>query len=128
MKLPTIALLVAFGGLLGPVLQQPDADAHRGWMDDAGELQEDLRDALRLKDGAKSADASAKMEALMAQTEDYWAARKAPDIVKLAQAARSQSKEMGAAAAAAKFDDAEGLFAKLGATCNACHDLHPEKR
>lgn len=128
MKLPTVALLMALGGLLGPARQPPDADAHRGWMNDAGDLQEDLRDSLRLKDGAKSTEASAQMEALMAQVEGYWAAKRAADIVKLAQDARAQSKELGAAAAAAKFEDAERLLARLGATCSACHDLHPEKR
>jgi hypothetical protein len=127
LKMPAVVLLLAVGGL-GAAVQQPDADAHRAWMDDAGDLQDDLRDALRLKEGAKAVEASAKMAALMAQTETYWAAKKADDIVKLAQEARSQSKEMGAAADAAKFDDAEGVFAKLSATCNACHDLHPEKR
>ena len=127
-KLPAVVLLISFGGVPGAAPQQPDADAHRAWMDDAGDLQEALRDALRLKEGATVVDASAKMEALMGQTETYWAAKQAADIVKLAQAARSQAKEIGAAAAAAKFDDAEGVFAKLNATCSACHDLHPEKR
>jgi hypothetical protein len=127
LKLPAVVLLITIGGLVAAA-QPPDADAHRGWMDDAGDLQEDLRDALRLKEGPKAVEASAKMEALMAQTETYWAAKKADDIVKLAQEARSQAKEMGAAAGAGKFDDAEGMFAKLNATCNVCHDLHAEKR
>jgi hypothetical protein len=127
LKLSAVVLLFAVGGLAAAA-QPPDADAHRGWMNDASDLQEDLRDALRLKERAKAVEAAAKMEALMAQTETYWAAKKADDIVKLAQQARSQSKEMGAAADSAKFDDAEGVFAKLSATCNACHDLHPEKR
>jgi cytochrome c556 len=32
------------------------------------------------------------------------------------------------AAKAAQFDRATEAAAKMGARCNACHDLHPEKR
>lgn len=108
--------------------QQPDADTHRGWMNDAADLQEDLREAFQLKDSSKAVDVSEKIEALMAQTESYWAAKKANDVVKLAQDARALAKQMGAAAGAGKLDDAQKAFGDLNATCNTCHDLHPEKR
>jgi hypothetical protein len=32
------------------------------------------------------------------------------------------------AANAGQFDRATEAAAKMGARCNACHDLHPEKR
>ncbi|MBZ5557583.1 MAG: hypothetical protein LAO77_09960 [Acidobacteriia bacterium] len=108
--------------------QAPDADAHKAWMNDATDLQEDIRDAMRAQDGAKIADAATKIEALMAKTEAYWSAKKAADVVTLAQTARSHAKDVATLGKAGKFDQSNEAFGKLNTTCNTCHDLHPEKR
>jgi hypothetical protein len=112
--------------------QAADAEAHKQWMNDAADAQEDLREALAAGagkvDGKKVAAAALKIEALMADTEAYWTAKKAADIVTLAVAARAQARDVASAATAGKFDQAAAASTKLGATCNACHDLHPEKR
>jgi hypothetical protein len=108
--------------------QAPDVDAEKGWMNDATDLQEDIREAMGKKDGATIAEAATKIEALMAKTEAYWSAKKANDIVNLAQTARAQAKDVAAQAKAGKPDQAIDAFAKLNTTCNTCHDLHPEKR
>ncbi|MBI3490883.1 MAG: cytochrome c [Acidobacteria bacterium] len=136
MRRVALVLIVAGLGLAArPVVmraaravQAADAEAHKTWMNDATDLQEDIRDAMRAKDGAKVAEAATKIEALMAKTEDYWTAKKAADIVKLAQTARTHARELAASARAAKFDQSAEAFGKLNTTCNTCHDLHPEKR
>ena len=69
-----------------------------------------------------------KIEALMAKTETYWAGKKAADIVKIAQESRALATQVATAAKSGKFDQADEAFQKMNLRCNACHDLHPEKR
>ena len=136
-KLPII--MVATGAsvcvLVGSVTAQsggrgkdPRAEAQKAVMDDMADAQEDLRDALATKDGEAVSVAALKIEGFMAKTESYWAAKRAADIVKLAQTSRALSKDVAAAGAANKILVAQAALEKLSANCNACHDLHPEKR
>jgi len=106
----------------------PDAATHKAWMNDASEQQEELRDALASKSGPAAAAAAQKLATLMGRTESYWDRKKATDVVLLARQARSLAAETAAASTRSRFDDAKAAFIKLSATCNACHDLHPEKR
>jgi hypothetical protein len=108
--------------------QAPDAAAHKTWMDDAADAQEDLRDAIHAKKGADAARAAVKIEDLMAKTETYWAGKHASDIVKIAQGSRALATEVAADARTGKWAQADAAFGKMNARCNACHDLHPEKR
>jgi hypothetical protein len=114
--------------VVGVGAQAPDAATHKAWMNDATDLQEDIRDAMGAKSGAKIAEAATKIEDLMAKTEAYWSAKKAADVVKLAQTARAHAKDVVAAGKAGKLDQAAEAFGRLNTTCNTCHDLHPEKR
>lgn len=107
---------------------QASAAMHTKWMDDAAELQEDLKDALKAKSGPKAATAAVKIAGLMAQTQAYWAAKKESDIVKLAQESQGFARQVAAAARAGKLDDASAAATRMDATCSACHELHPEKR
>lgn len=104
------------------------ADEHKAAMNDASDLQEDVRDALAANSGVRVAEAAGKIERLMGRTEDYWSARRQADIVKLAQATRALAVQLGGQAKAGKLDQAKDTFAKMNASCNTCHDLHPEKR
>lgn len=104
------------------------ADQHKAGMNDASDLQEDVRDAMAAKAGDKVSAAALKIEALMGRTEDYWAAKKQADVVKLAQTSRALARELAADAKSGKLDQAAETFGKLNASCNTCHDLHPEKR
>ena len=61
-------------------------------------------------------------------TEDYWSAKKQADIVKLAQASRALARQLAADGKGGKFAAAATTFARMNASCNTCHDLHPEKR
>jgi hypothetical protein len=106
----------------------PDAETHKAWMNDAADSQEDIREALAARDGKKVHDAALKIEGFMAQTESYWAAKKAADIVKLAQNSRALATEVASKSTANQWAQVQTAFDKLSATCNACHDLHPEKR
>jgi phage protein D len=63
-----------------------------------------------------------------ARTQAYWAAKHADDIVTIARESRAFATAVATAAKAAQFDRATEAAAKMGARCNACHDLHPEKR
>jgi 5'-deoxynucleotidase YfbR-like HD superfamily hydrolase len=105
-----------------------DAATHKQLMSDAGDLQEDLREALAAKANAKVVSAAAKLEKIFVQTEQYWAAKHADDVVALARASQTLTKEVATAARAGKTAQAQDAFTRLGVTCNQCHDLHPEKR
>lgn len=118
--------------LLSPVrvgaAQAADAEAHKAWMNDASDAQEDYRFAVGDKDMKAAGEALAKLESLMAKTEGYWAAKKATDGVRLTKEARAQASQAAAAVKAGNMSAAGEAFEKMGATCNACHDLHLEKR
>ena len=47
---------------------------------------------------------------------------------KLADQSVAQSKDIVKAVSAEKLVEARGTLDKLSATCNACHELHPEQR
>ena len=106
----------------------PDAEAHKAWMNDASDAQEDFREAIAAKSGAKAAEAAAKLDDLMKKTEAYWKNKGAADGVKLSHDCEALAAEIGTAAKGGKLDQAQGAFATLNTTCNACHALHLEKR
>lgn len=119
--------LVLAGAAAAPARAQ-DAAAHKAWMDDAADLQDELREQLLAKAGAKAADAATQLEKLLGQTQAYWAAKHADDIVAIARESRELAAAIATAAKAGRFDRATEASAKMAARCNACHDLHPEKR
>jgi hypothetical protein len=106
----------------------PDAATHKAWMNEATDQQDELRDALAAKSTSTAATAAKELATLMGHTESYWDRKKATDVVLLARQARSLATETAAAASRSRFVEAKAAFDKLSATCNACHDLHPEKR
>ena len=105
-----------------------DAAAHQAWMNDAADFQDELREQLLAKSGDKAAAAAAQIEKLLARTQAYWAAKHADDIVTIARESRTLATAVATAAKAGQFDRATEAAAKMSARCNACHDLHPEKR
>jgi hypothetical protein len=106
----------------------PTAEAHKQWMNDASDAQEDFRFAVTDKNQKAQVEALAKLEALMAKTEDYWTARKASDGVRLAKEARALAAQAGGAAKGGNVSAAMSAFDKMGAACNTCHELHLEKK
>ena len=121
--LSVVVLLTAY-----VAAQAPDAAAHKQWMNDASEAQEDFRFAVTDKDQKAATEALGKLEGLMAKTGEYWAGRKASDGVKLSKEAHDLAAQAGAAAKAGNIPAATQAFDKMGATCNTCHELHLEKR
>jgi hypothetical protein len=108
--------------------QAPDAAAHKQWMNDASDAQDDYRFAVGEKNQQGAVEALTKLEALMGRTEEYWTARKADDAVKLARQSRALAAQAAAAARSGNMSASGEAFDKMGATCNSCHDLHLEKR
>ena len=108
--------------------QAAGAEAHKAWMDDAADAQDELRDAIPARKGADAARAALKIEELLGKTETYWAGKHADDIVKLAKEVRALANQVADAARAARWTQAETAFGSMNGRCNACHDLHPEKR
>jgi hypothetical protein len=104
------------------------AEQHKTWMNDASDLQEDVRDALAAGSGEKAAEAASKIEGLMDRTGRYWADRRQADIVKLAAQTGSLARQLAAEAGAGRTAQASDAFARMNASCNTCHDAHPEKR
>jgi len=121
-----VTMLVLSG--LPVAARAQDAAAHKAWMDDAADLQEELRDQLAAKSGEKAAAAATQIEKILAQTQAYWEAKRADDIVAIARESRALAAAIVTSAKAGQFDRAADAAAKMGARCNACHDLHPEKR
>jgi len=106
----------------------PDAEAHKAWMNDASDAQEDFREAIAARSGAKAAEAAAKLDDLMKKTEAYWKNKGAADGVKLSHDCQTLAVETGTAAKAGKLDQAQSAFGQLNTACNTCHALHLEKR
>jgi len=131
------AASIGLAGLLLPALLSavrvaaqttPGADEHKAWMNDASDAEEDFRFAVTDKDAKAAAAALIKIEQLMQKTEAYWTAKKANDGVALTKDARALASEAAAAAAKGSLADAAAGFEKMTAKCNACHELHLEKR
>jgi predicted nucleic acid-binding Zn ribbon protein len=123
-----LAAGAAFSLTFAVPLAQGDAAAHKAWMSDAADAQDELREVLAAKAFAKAEAPAAKLEELMGKTEQYWAGKHADDIAKLAQESRALAKQVAVAAKARSATRASTAFEKMNKTCNACHDLHPEKR
>src|SRR4051812_26198656 len=98
------------------VAQAPDAAAHKQWMNDASDAQEDFRFAVTDKDQKAAAEALAKLDALMAKTAEYWTAKNAADGAKLSKDAQDLAAQGGAAAKAGNIPAAQQSFDKMGAT------------
>ena len=122
------ATVLVLAGIAAPQARGQDAAAHKAWMDDAADLQDELREQLLAKSGDKAAIAATQLEEILARTQTYWAAKHADDVVTIARDSRALATAVATAAKAGRFDQATDAFAKMGARCNACHDLHPEKR
>jgi hypothetical protein len=120
--------VLVLGGIAALPARVQDAAAHKAWMDDAGDLQEELAEQLRAESADKAADAALKLEKILEQTQTYWAARHADDIVAIARESRALATEVATSAKASRFSAAADANKKLNTRCNACHDLHPEKR
>ena len=123
-----VALVVALLSSIYVAAQAPDAAAHKQWMNDASDAQENYRFAVTDKKQKDAVEALATLEALMAKTEEYWTAKKSNDGVKLAKEARALAAQAGTAARAGNLTAATDAFDKMGASCNSCHELHLEKK
>ena len=119
---------IFFAALIAFALQAPTADDHKAWMDAASDAQEDFRDAMTSKSGAKVAAAGAKLDDLMTKTLHYWQAKRVTDGAKLTQQTIAQAKAIESSAKANRLNAAQGAFEKMTTSCNACHALHLEKR
>lgn len=108
--------------------QAPDAAAHKQWMNDASDAQEDYRFAVTDKDQKAAVEALGKLESFMTRTEDYWTARRSAEGVRLAKAARAAAAQAATAAKRGDLAAASTSFDAMGTSCNACHELHLEKK
>jgi|GEM_PF-4212207 len=124
---PTM-LAMTLAGAPRLTAQAPDAAAHKQWMNDASDAQEDYRFAVTDKDQKSAVAALGKLESFMARTEDYWTARKSADGIRLAKAARASAAQAATAAKRGDLAAASTAFDAMGASCNTCHELHLEKR
>jgi hypothetical protein len=123
-----LAVAMTLAGTPHVAAQAPDAAAHTQWMNDASDAQEDYRFAVTDKDAKAAVAALGKLESLMARTGDYWTVRKSADGVKLAKAARASAAQAAVAAKRGDLAAASTAFDAMGVSCNACHELHLEKK
>ena len=116
---------------VSPVAQSAaaaDAATHKQWMNDASDAQENFRFALTDRDQKAAQEALVTLESLMGKTEEYWTAKKVADGVKLAKEAHDLATRAVSQFKAGNLPAAQDSFDKMGASCNACHELHLEKR
>ncbi len=133
--MPALVLLAApavvamtLAGAPHVAAQAPDAAAHKQWMNDASDAQEDYRFAVTDKDQKAAVEALGKLESFMALTEDYWTVRKSVEGVRLAKASRASAAQASASAKKGDLAAASTAFDAMGISCNACHELHLEKK
>jgi hypothetical protein len=126
--LAVLLLLPFLSGVRVDAQKTPGADEHKAWMNDASDAEEDFRFAVTDKDGKSAAAALTKIEELMQKTEAYWTAKKASDGVALTKETRTLASQAAADAAKGSLAGAGAGFDKMTAKCNACHELHLEKR
>ena len=77
--------VVMLSSLAAVYANAQDAAAHKAWMDDAGDLQGELREQLLAKSGDNAASAAITLEGILAKTQAYWAQQHADDIVSIAR-------------------------------------------
>ena len=128
MGLAALLLLALSSAVRVAAQTTPSADEHKAWMNDASDAEEDFRFAVTDKDAKAAAAALTKIEALMQKTEGYWTAKKANDGVALTKETRVLASQAASAAGKGSLADAGAGFEKMTAKCNACHELHLEKR
>ncbi len=105
-----------------------DAATHKQWMNDASEAQENFRFGLTDRDPKAAQAALVALESLMGKTEDYWTAKKFADGVTLAKETHSLATQAVSQFKSGNLPAAQDSFDKMGASCNACHELQLEKR
>ncbi len=122
--LPIVLLLLCLAG----TFSKAELDAHKAWMDDAQDKQEDVREALSAQDASKLVAAALVIDKLTEQEWQFWGRTTIAQAQEIAARNRGEAAEMLAAARAGKFAVAGQAFARLEKTCSACHDLHFEKQ
>lgn len=105
-----------------------DAATHKQWMNDASDAQENFRFALTDRDQKAAQEALVTLESLMGKTEEYWTARKFSDGVKVAKETHAFATQAVSQFKTGNLPAAQDSFDKMGASCNACHELKLEKR
>lgn len=105
-----------------------DAATHKQWMNDASEAQENFRFGLTDRDQKAAQEALVALESLMGKTEEYWTAKKFADGVKVAKETHSLAAQAVSQFKSGNLPAAQDSFDKMGASCNACHELKLEKR
>ena len=74
---------------------------------------------LRDRSADKAADAAIKLEKILEQTQAYWAAKHADDIVAIARESRAQTTVVATDAKAGRFAAATDANKKLNGRCSA---------
>ena len=115
-------------GLLIPAAAPAQNDEWKQKMEDAQEAKDDLLDAVNAKSGPKAVGATAKISKILLETKQFWADKKMPDIVKLADANLVATDALSKLAASGNMDQSKAAYDKLNSSCSACHDVHPENR
>jgi hypothetical protein len=111
----------------GSQFTKEELEAHKQWMNDAAEQQEEVRDAFAAKDPAKLLAAAKKLDVLTAKEAAFWDRTSVAQAKSLAATNRQESQQLIRAAQAGKMAEARTVFASLEKTCSACHGLQLEK-
>lgn len=124
-KLGLAAALLAFAA---STVTGAEVAAHKARMDDAQDVQYDLKDGLDAKDAAKAGKAASDLGKLLAFEDAYWRKTGLADAEALSVKASAANQAIAVAAGAGRWDDAGKAYGDLQSACRSCHDLHPEKR
>src|SRR6266480_1769878 len=105
------------------------AQQHRPYnliMKDVGETWASLKKNLDSNSGAAAAADAAKLQALFAETEAFWAPLETGDAVGFAKNARNGLATLETAAKANDIKAAQATYAAVQKNCGNCHFAHRE--
>ena len=128
MKNRLTLVVVVCARLALPAVTAEETAQQKSRMDDAMDIEYDLRDALTAKALPKAAETADKLAKIGEDEERYWVKAQFDDVLSLARENLAAAREIAATARAGKADEAAEAFARLDQSCKSCHDLHPEKR
>lgn len=109
------------GLLLGFAISDQDIAKHKQWMDDAQDLKEEIRDALRAGPASDISKPARQLVSACEKEVQFWRHAKIAGAVVLAE-------KTLLAARALQNGGSHKALAELDARCRNCHDMHFERR
>ncbi len=130
MRILVCALAAATAGLIAGVTLdagEKPPESYVKLMKDTNSAAQALRGHVQAKDYDAIAADAASLKKLFADTEAFWAPRKADDAIGLAKTGSQAAADLETAAKAKNEEGVAAAARALTGTCQACHTAHRER-